>query len=278
MTGYLVYDVFTDRRYGGNQLAIIPDARDLPEVELQAIAREFGFSETVFLTPPDDPANSARVRIFTPTMEVPFAGHPTIGTAVMLADAGLGPQMTLELGIGPLKARAADGHASFTTTEALKRLAAPETALVAEALGIPPGAITARPVMASLGLGFTFTPVASREVLAACVPDTAAFRRGAEAHPEGLDFAQYVYVEEDGVIHARMFAPLDDILEDPATGSAAATLGALMAEIADADVSLTIHQGEDMGRASVIGVEAARNGAVTVSGAAVLVMQGELVR
>lgn len=278
MTGYLVYDVFTDRPYGGNQLAIVPDGRDIPESELQQIAREFNFSETVFLFPPEQDGHSAKMRIFTPTMEVPFAGHPTIGSAVMLADAGMGPDMVLELGVGPLKARAENGTAQFTTERPLERLAAPETALVAEALGIPPGAITARPVMASLGLGFTFTPVATREVLAACTPDIAAFRRGKEAHPEGLDFAQYVYVEEDDVIHARMFAPLDDIPEDPATGSAAAALGALLAEISDGDVAVTIHQGEDMGRPSVIHVSATRDGKVTVSGQAVRVMQGELVR
>lgn len=277
MTGYLVYDVFTDRRFGGNQLAIIPDARALPEAELQSIAREFNFSETVFLYPPETPDRTARVRIFTPTMEVPFAGHPTIGTAVMLADAGLGPDMVLELGVGPLKAHAEDGRARFTTEVPLKRLAAPETALVAEALGIAPGAITARPVMATLGLGFTFTPVATRDILSACTPNVAAFRRGAEEHPEGLDFAQYVYVEEDDVIHARMFAPLDDIPEDPATGSAAATLGALIAEIRDLPVTLVIHQGEDMGRPSRIEVQAEPGGAVTVTGQAVRVMQGELV-
>jgi trans-2,3-dihydro-3-hydroxyanthranilate isomerase len=277
MTGYLVYDVFTPRRFGGNPLAIVADARDLTPGEMQAIAREFNFSETVFLLPPEDPAHAARLRIFTPTAEVPFAGHPTIGTAVMLADAGLGPEMVLELAIGPIRARAEGGHASFTTEAPLKRLAAPETALVAEALGIPAGSITARPVMATLGLGFCFTPVATRAVLAACTPDLAAFRRGVEAHPEGLDFAQFVYVEEDDVIHARMFAPLSGVPEDPATGSAAATLAALLAEIRGEAVALTIHQGEDMGRPSVIEARAEPGGAVTVAGQAVRVMQGELV-
>lgn len=277
MTGYLVYDVFTARRYGGNPLAIVPDARALPEAELQEIAREFNFSETVFLYPPEHHDHTARARIFTPTMEVPFAGHPVIGTAMMLAEAGLGPEITLELGIGPLAARAEDGRARFTTETALKRLAAPETALVAEALGISPGEIVARPVMATLGLAFTFTPVASRAVLAACAPDLAAFRRGAAAHPEGLDFAQYVYVDEGSIIHARMFAPLDNIPEDPGTGSAAATLAALLAEIRGHDVDLAIHQGEDMGRPCMI--EAHTDGhRVTVSGQAVRVMEGTLLR
>lgn len=278
MTGYLVYDVFTDRPFGGNPLAIIPDARDLSAARMQLIAREFNFSETVFLTPPDNPDHAARVRIFTPAEEVPFAGHPTIGTAVMLAEAGLGPEMVLELGIGPIKAHAEEGRASFITETPLTRLAAPETALVAEALGIAPGAITARPVMASVGLAFCFTPVANRDVLASCTPDIAAFRRGAEAHPEGLGFAQYVYAEEDDVIHARMFAPLSGVVEDPATGSAAAGLAALLAEIRDEPVSLTIHQGENMGRPSVIEAAATPGGAITVSGRAVRIMEGELLR
>ncbi|GKY87539.1 PhzF family phenazine biosynthesis protein [Sinisalibacter aestuarii] len=278
MTGYLVYDVFTDRRYGGNQLAILPDARDLPEAELQLIAQEFNFSETVFLYPPDKPGHDARIRIFTPTMELPFAGHPTIGTAVMLGDAGLGPDLVLELGIGPLNARVEGSRASFTTGMALKRLAAPETALVADALGIAAGEIAARPVMATLGLGFTFTPLVSRAALAACSPDIAAFRRGAEAHPEGMDFAQYAYVEDGNTIHARMFAPLDNIPEDPATGSAAATLAALLAEMRGAPVALTIRQGEDMGRPSLIEASATPGGPVTVSGEAVPVTRGELLR
>jgi trans-2,3-dihydro-3-hydroxyanthranilate isomerase len=169
-------------------------------------------------------------------------------------------------------------RASFTTETPLRRLAAPEPVLVAEALGIAPGEITAHPVMASLGLGFTFTPVATRAVLAACSPDIAGFRRGAEAHPEGFNFAQYVYAEEDDVIHARAFAPLDGVMEDPATGSAAAALAAHLAEIRGETVSITVHQGDDMGRPSVIEVRAEPGGAVTVSGDAVLVMRGELVR
>lgn len=92
MTDYLVYDVFTDRAFGGNPLAIIPNAVDLPEAQLQKIAREFNFSETVFLYPPEDPAHTARVRIFTPTLEVPFAGHPLIGTLAMLGEAGPDPR------------------------------------------------------------------------------------------------------------------------------------------------------------------------------------------
>lgn len=278
MTDYLVYDVFTERPFGGNQLAIVPDARNLPEAALGPIAREFNFSETVFLYPPVNNAHTGRLRIFTPGGEVPFAGHPMIGTAVMLADAGLGPEMVLELGVGPVAARAAKGRGQFTTEVPLERLARPEPGLVARALGIAPEQIKTAPVMASLGLAFTFTEISGRDCLAALAPDIAAFREGAARYPAGLDFAQFVWVDGGDKIHARMFAPLDNVPEDPGTGSAAATLAALLAEECGRPVSLTVHQGEDMGRPSVIGVEAARSGAVTISGAAVLVMQGELVR
>ena len=273
-TDYLVYDVFTDRRFGGNQLAVFPDATGLAEADLQKIAREFNFSETTFVYPPTDPAHTARVRIFTPTTEVPFAGHPTIGTAVALAELGRGPEMVLELGVGPLAARAADGQATFTTEVPLARLALPDPGLVARALGVAEARIVSRPVMASLGLAFTFTEVDSRDTLATLRPDLAAFREGAEAYPQGFDFAQYIWVEEEGALHARMFAPLDDIPEDPATGSAAATLAALLAEARGSFVG-TIRQGEDMGRPSRIDVEAVP-GRVTVSGQAVRVMQGRL--
>ena len=96
---YLVYDVFTETRFGGNQLAVFPDAAGLPDEKLQSIAREFNFSETTFVYPPQNPAHTARVRIFTPTSEVPFAGHPTIGTAIALHDLGRGSEMGLELGV-----------------------------------------------------------------------------------------------------------------------------------------------------------------------------------
>ncbi len=278
MTGYLVYDVFTARRFGGNQLAVIPRADGLPEGELQQIAREFNFSETVFLTPPADPAHTARVRIFTPKKELPFAGHPTIGAAVALAALGRGPEMVLELGVGPLTARAeagpTAGRAEFATEVPLDRLAAPDVRLVARALGTDPARIVSPPVMASLGLGFTFTEVDSRATLAALTPDLAAFHDGVAAYPQGLDFAQYAWVEVAGVIHARMFAPFDGVPEDPATGSAAATLAALLAEARGAFRG-TLHQGEDMGRPSEIGVEAIP-GRVTVSSAAVKVMEGQL--
>ncbi len=279
MTDYLVYDVFSDAPFGGNQLAVIPDASALPEEDFQRIAREFNFSETTFVLPPKNTENTARVRIFTPTMEVPFAGHPLIGTAVALSDLGASEQMTLELGIGPIKCHARDGCAQFTTSQDLEIIAEPEPTLVAEALGISTDKIQFSPhppLLATLGLAFTLTRLDHRDTLAALAPDVAAFRKGRDLHPSSLDFAQFAYVREGDTIHARMFAPLDNIPEDPATGSACATLAALIAKLQARDVDLTIHQGDDMGRPSLIGAKT-KGPAVTITGQACVTMRGKLV-
>lgn len=278
MTRYLVLDVFTDQPFGGNQLAVIPDATRLPEPALQRIAREFNFSETTFVYPPDDPAHTAKIRIFTPTTEVPFAGHPTIGTAVALAQAGHGPDMVLELGVGPLHAHVTPQQARFTTAVPLQQIGTPDIALVARALGLSPAEVKADthpPVLATLGLPFTLTEVTDRAALSRISTEISAFRDGAALFPAGLDFAQMAYVRQGNTIHARMFAPLDNIPEDPATGSAAATLAALLARIENRDLSLVLHQGDDMGRPSRIALQT--NGtAVTVSGQAIVTMEGNL--
>ena len=197
-----------------------------------------------------------------------------IGTAIALAQAGHGPEMTLELGVGPIRAHATPTEARFTTEVALEILAQPSPALVARALSLPESDIAAPPTMASVGLPFTLTELTSRAALSGATPDIEAFREGHAAHPSGLDFAQYAYVREGDTIHARMFAPLDNIPEDPATGSAAAALAAYLTA-AEGPLTATIHQGDDMGRPSRIGV-ATTETSVTISGAAVPVMQGAL--
>ena len=278
MHRYFVYDVFTEARFGGNQLAIFPEADDIPEEALQSIAAEFNFSEVTFVYPPSDPSHTARVRIFTPTMEVPFAGHPTIGTAKALTDMGHGPEMVLELGIGPLPCTAGPHGARFTTQARLEHIATPDPAVVARALGLSSDQIDARkhpPTLASVGLPFTLTALKTRADLAACQTDIAAFREGAKAHPQGLDFAQFAYVREGDTIHARMFAPLDNIPEDPATGSACAALVAFLCDLEKQPLALTVHQGEDMGRPSLIHLTADSE-RVTVEGQAVRVMEGHL--
>lgn len=277
MRDYAVYDVFTDTAFGGNQLAVIPNAEGLSDAQMQTIAREFNFSETTFVLPPEDPAHTARIRIFTPNRELPFAGHPTIGTAVMLADMGHGPGMVLELGVGPLPAYAEAGQASFVTEVPLERKGNPEVDLVARAIGCAPENIIAQPEIASLGGDFVYAQLDSRETLSALSPNTDAMREGTRLFPGNHDFAVYAWVEDaNGTIHARMFAPLDGIPEDPATGSAAAPLAALLCADRGEPQSLTIHQGDDMGRPSQIHLKA-EPGRVTVAGSAVRTMSGKLI-
>ncbi|WP_045995996.1 PhzF family phenazine biosynthesis protein [Loktanella sp. S4079] len=282
MTNYVVYDVFTTQPFGGNQLAVVPDARSLPEADLQNIAREFNFSETTFVYPPANPAHTAKVRIFTPTMEVPFAGHPTIGTAVALRDLGHRGDLVLELGVGPIPCRFDGEVASFTTSAALERISTPEPALVAACLGVPESTIvneTHVPIQASLGLTFVFVELSDRATLANCQPAIDAVREGARRYPAGLDFAIYAYCKTGDQVHARMFAPLDQIPEDPATGSAAATLAALLTEQLQSAQSILITQGEDMGRKSTITAKTSLQSPVpvTISGSAVPVMEGKLI-
>jgi trans-2,3-dihydro-3-hydroxyanthranilate isomerase len=282
MTAYVVYDVFTKDRFGGNQLAVIPDAAAIPEGELQQIAREFNYSETTFVYPPVDPAHTAKVRIFTPTMEVAFAGHPTIGTAIALRDQGHIGDMVLELGVGPIPCFFDGDTASFVTSAPLERLSMPDAALVAAALGLPETAIDTSihpPIQASLGLPFVIVALDSLESLAGCAPNIDAIRTGAQKYPAGLDFAIYAYVKGVNQIAARMFAPLDEIPEDPATGSAAATLAALLTEMLDTPQNLTIAQGVTMGRPSLIAATTQNEHPVpvTISGTAVRMMEGRIV-
>ena len=276
MTRYLTYDVFTDTPFGGNPLAVVPEAAALAEEQLQRIAREFNYSETVFLFPPEDPENTARLRIFTPTMEVPFAGHPTIGAAVALSELGHGPDLRLELPVGLITATVHEGAATFTARQPLDILAHPEASLVARALGLDSADLKDAPVMAGMGLAFTFTELNSRDALARISLDHAAFREGHARYPMGLDFALAPYWRDGDTIHLRMFAPLDDIPEDPATGSASAALGRLLRERSGQDQELIIHQGDDMGRPSRISVSAKAD-AVTIGGQAIRIMEGRLV-
>ncbi len=271
MTPYVVYDVFTDTRFGGNQLAVIPDATALAEDDLQRIAQEFNFSETTFVYPPENPAHTARVRIFTPTREVPFAGHPTIGTAIALNDNGYGAEMVLELGIGPIACEIRDGMASFVNSHPLEVTASPSVELVARCLTLSPDQIASQPVQAGVGLPFTLAELTDRNALRTITTNLDALKEGNTLHPAGMDFSIYAYVRDGNRIDARMFAPLDNIPEDPATGSAAAALAAYLAP-----AELTIHQGDDMGRPSLI--RATSDGqSVKISGTAVRTMAGQLV-
>lgn len=279
MTQYFVYDVFTDTPFGGNQLAVFPNAVGLPEDKLQSIAAEFNFSEVTFVYPPKDPANTARVRIFTPTSEVDFAGHPTIGTLIALSDLGHSSPMMLELGVGPLRGEVTEAGAAFTATQPLEIFEYPDPDLVAEALGVPLTAVKTdvhAPVQAGLGLPFTLVELQERVDLVNCDTNIAAIRRANTLYPSGLDFAIFAYVRQGNQIMSRMFAPLDNIPEDPATGSASATLAAYLTKITDAPQSFAFVQGEDMGRPSYISASTTLNPlTVEVKGKAVRTMAGE---
>ncbi len=288
MTRFQVFDVFTEAAFGGNQLAVIPDASNLAEADLQRIAREFNFSETTFVFPPVDPANDARVRIFTPTNEIPFAGHPTIGTAIALAGDTGRTDLKLELAVGPIACQVEIGtpsRAAFTTNVPLQYLSVIPVDTAAACLGLSPDQIVISnhaPQIASVGLPFTLVELTDDAAVSVASPFTEEFVKAEALYANNIDmFAIFLYVRTDNRINARMFAPLNNIPEDPATGSAAAATAAFLSNLEGSALDLTIDQGVDMGRPSSIEVKTtyAENQckSVTVSGAAVQTMQGELV-
>jgi trans-2,3-dihydro-3-hydroxyanthranilate isomerase len=290
--------VFTDRRFGGNPLAVIPEADGLSSEQMQAIAAEFNLSETTFVLPPSDAAHTAHVRIFTPRAEMPFAGHPNIGTAYVLAREAEqhgapieGGALTFEEGAGLvrielLKDGAAIVGARLASPQAFAMGANVESAIVAQACGISEDAIEIgnhAPVVASCGAPFLFAELKSREALAAAEPHTESFARHL---PRDAITGIHLYVQErDGVsdIQARMFAPLHGVIEDPATGSANVALIGLLASLRgepDLRLAMTIAQGTEMGRPSLLDALAEKNGgtvtATYIGGRCVPVMQGVL--
>ncbi len=268
---YQIYDVFTERVLTGNPLAVVLDAEGLETAQMQAIAREFNLSETVFVLEADNPAHSARVRIFTPAVELPFAGHPTVGTAICLAserfgDTGPGQDavIVLEEGIGPVRCgvrlKDGSGFAEFDLPRLPSNLgvAKPKEVLAA-ALGLEPADITFENHKASIwtaGNPFQFVPVRNGGVLAAANPVREAW---VEAFGDDSAFLYTRDVEgHDHDFRARMFAPMSGIEEDPATGSAVAAFAGLVQQYddhPDGEHLILIEQGDDMGRPSVIRLE-----------------------
>ena len=301
---FVTVDVFTITRFEGNPLAVIPDARGLSSEEMQRIAAEFGYSETTFVLPPADAStNDANVRIFTPATEVPFAGHPNVGTAFVLGqletlfDKPVGDTMRFEEKAGIVTVSLTRGSSKEAVTGATIRAPGPLTVgstipleLVARCASISTAQIKVDghvPAVASVGLAFVFAELKSLEALAAAQPDVGEFRVAYKAcgdEPEGFPLFLYVKDQENPWrIRARMFAPLDNVMEDPATGSASAALGALLvSQLAeeDATVKATIEQGVEMGRRSVIELEVRKEKReithVFVSGSCVGVMQGSV--
>lgn len=293
---YVTTDVFTDRPFGGNPLAVVFDAEGLTTAQMQAITREFNYSETTFVLPPRDAKHSAWVRIFTPGGEVPFAGHPNVGTAVVLArelEARGDPcpeRFVFEEAAGLVPVRLLREHGRVVGAE----LTAPECLSVRTSVSLDDAAACLSldradlsdamhpPQVVSVGLGFLVVEVTSRDALRRAKPDPAAHQR--VLPPIGVDgvFA-YVHGGVSGELHARMFAPLDGMQEDPATGSATAATIALLASLrpeSDGEFSWRIEQGVDMGRPSLLlGRTEKRAGevvAVHVSGHAVTMMRGVL--
>ncbi|MFX4219918.1 MAG: PhzF family phenazine biosynthesis protein [Thalassobaculum sp.] len=296
---YETVDVFTDTAFGGNPLAVVFGAQDLPAERMQAIAVEFGYSETTFVLPPEDPANTARVRIFTPTREVPFAGHPNVGTATVVARRGtlfgkpIGEAVRFEEGAGlvPVAILSRDGEpfgAQLTAPQPFRRLDPVPVADIAACLGLETRAVrTDRhgPVGGTVGLEFILVELTDRAALEAARPVRAEFESRL-AHLPVFDIHCYVRTGEadDVDIRTRMFAPLDNIDEDPATGSANAALLGLLAELdgpVDGTRHLRIAQGVEMGRPSLLLGEIERTGgatgAIRVGGECVAMMRGEIV-
>lgn len=293
-------DVFTDRRFGGNPLAVVFGGDGLPEATMQVIAREFNLSETVFVLPTTDPGATHRVRIFTPARELPFAGHPTIGTAILLALLGEAPaaeggaRVVLEEGVGlvPVVMRLAGGQPEFAqlTTARLPEVGPPPppAADLAAMLSLPPEAVIDdardRPEAHSCGLPYLMIPVKDRAALARALMVEDRWRRLLRAY---WTRAVYVFCRDPeppgSAIRARMFAPEVGIVEDPATGSAAVGLAGYLAPreaTRSGTLRWTLEQGFEMGRPSLLYLEAdVADGAVRavrLGGAAVTVAEGTL--
>ncbi|MGX9962888.1 PhzF family phenazine biosynthesis protein [Roseomonas sp. F4] len=279
---FVTVDVFTDRRFGGNQLAVFPDARGLSDAEMQSLAAEFNLSETTFVLPPEDPANTARVRIFTRQYEMPFAGHPNVGTGFVLADRAVDGVLRFEEIAGLVEVRVTEGNTDISAPQPLKLGVEFAAADIARAVGLAESDVVVTnhaPVQAGCGNPFVLAEVTA-EALGRAVPDFAAFRAVLEATPALAGrFALYLYVPEGRTVRARMFAPLGGTVEDAATGSAAAPLAALLLKLSGAESGAwDITQGVEMGRPSLLRTTArhAPDGIrATVGGGCVPVLRGE---
>ena len=287
---FMILDVFTDKAFGGNQLAVLTDARGITSEGMQKIAREFDFPETTFVLPPSDPAHARRIRIFTPGGELPFAGHPTVGTAcalVMSKQCAAG-DFVLEEGVGPVFISATEEDGSFSARLRVERAPeAPETVPpltgVAAVLSLHPDQII-RVFCAGLGPRFTFAQVATRELVDQSQLDHQHWR-SVLADSWGAQVFVFAGDLTDGSeLYGRMFAPNFGIPEDPATGAAAAALvgtAATLQEIRRSDrFTLHIVQGVAMGRPSLLEASAQLDGrdvsAIEVGGDCAFVAEGAI--
>lgn len=288
---YETYDVFTDKKFAGNPLAVVMDARGLSTEDMLTITREFNYSETTFVLPPENPDNTARVRIFTIGYEMPFAGHPTVGTSIAIARARkLEGDLRLELNTGVFPVRVdlarAVPYAEFLNPNLPKETgAAPDPALIEAALSLPKGAIErgahgVRKIGAGANFYFVKAPL---DAVRKAKFNSAAFEAVSFDNTIGV----LLYAEggeaKDAAYHVRMFAPGAGIPEDPATGGAAAALPgkiALSQKLSDGTHHWVIEQGFELGRPSRIHATVETAGgavkSVRVGGEAVAVMKGQL--
>jgi trans-2,3-dihydro-3-hydroxyanthranilate isomerase len=293
-------DVFTDRRFGGNPLAVVSDADGLSDEQMQAIARELNLSETVFVLKPQNPAHSARVRIFTPERELPFAGHPTVGTAILLAQLRTPPVngerdalIVLEQAIGTVRVGVRlrteqPPFAEFDAPKLPEKAAAPPARdRIADALGLLPREIgfeNHTPQCLAAGAAFAFVPVASLEAMTKARVEPSQWP---SVFPRQTFGGIYLYTREcvhsGAAFHARMFAPQLGVPEDPATGSAAVCLASVVHDfdgLPDGAHRRVIEQGHEMGRPSFIVltlvVAGGRLETVRIGGSAVRVINGTL--
>jgi trans-2,3-dihydro-3-hydroxyanthranilate isomerase len=292
---YITVDVFTDRAFGGNPLAVVLDAGGLSTAQMQAIATEFNYSETTFVLPPRDPAHDAHVRIFTVNSEIPFAGHPNVGTAFVLATQAKNPPARFLFeeiaGLVPVAILTEGGSvvgAELTAPQPLKRLTQFSTEQAAACVSLSAADIRDDrhpPVIVSVGMAFLVAELVSRDALRRARPDAASFPRVLSC-----DGAVGVYIytsdvppaEQPRDLQARMFFPAGGSLaEDPATGSATVATAALLADLAsqaNGELKLDIGQGVDMGRPSLLSTRVRKdNGRIVsaeVGGRCVQMMEG----
>jgi trans-2,3-dihydro-3-hydroxyanthranilate isomerase len=294
---FITVDVFTDRKFGGNQLAVVPDAAALTGAQMQAIATEFNLAETTFVLPPQNPSHTAEVRIFTPRAELPFAGHPNIGTAFALAKESerqgraVSDPMIFEekaglVRLSLMKEGASVVGAHLAPPQSFARGGDIEADTVAAACSLAASDIeTANhsPCIASCGISFAFAELKTRAALSTAHPRTEVFTKHLAAE-RVTGVLLYVKDQRGGFdLQVRMFAPLYGIPEDPATGSGNVALAGLLASLrpeADLKLHLRIGQGIDMGRPSLLEAGAEkRSGKITalsIGGRCVPMMRGVL--
>ena len=293
---YYTCDVFTAQRFGGNPLAVLPQAAGLSSEHMQRIAREFNYSETTFVLPPEDPTHTRQVRIFTRGAEIPFAGHPNVGTAFVLAAIGAVPtvgaemEVVFEEGAGPVAVavRCRNGRpieCELTAPQPLTLGATPPIGAVAESIGLGPEVVvthTHPPQVASAGLPFLCVELRDRPALAEARVRPEAHRALMQSSRAG---GILLYTRDTGNagldLRARMYAPLHGVPEDPATGSANVALAGLLAASApeaEGAFAWRIAQGVEMGRPSLLEASAIKRGGkveiVRIGGRSVLVCDG----